>query len=74
MLQYFVLSPEFTEGLCLFTKDGIKGLDGVTILEFLCEWMLVQCYAGRSAFRSPARQSQRAPANEVILTGYSCQG
>ena len=44
-LQDPVLLLEFTEGLCLFTKNGGDGLDGVTVPESLGEWMLVQRYA-----------------------------
>jgi hypothetical protein len=35
----FVLAPEFTEGLCLFVKNGGNGLDRIRILELLGEWM-----------------------------------
>ena len=44
-LQDFVRSPEFTEGLCLFMENSGNGLDGVTILKSVGEWMLSQCYA-----------------------------
>ena len=29
----------------MITKNGGNGLDGVTVLELLGEWMLGQCYA-----------------------------
>ena len=37
-----VVSLEFPEGLCLFTKNGGDGLDGVTVLELLGEGVLSQ--------------------------------
>ena len=43
--QYFVLFPEFVELLCLFTKKGSNGFDGVTIIEAPGERMFDQFYA-----------------------------
>jgi hypothetical protein len=44
-LKDFVPSAKITEGLCLFLKNGGNGLDRVTILELLGEWMSGQYYA-----------------------------
>jgi hypothetical protein len=43
-LQDFVVSREFLEVLCLFTKNGGDGLDRVTLLEALGERMFGQIY------------------------------
>ena len=45
-LQNFVPSTKLTKGLCLLIKNGGNGLDRVTILELLGEWMSGQYYAG----------------------------
>jgi hypothetical protein len=81
-LQDFVVSPEFLESLCLFTKNGGNGLDGVTALELFGEWVPV-CQTVQtasawtmlspSAFHSPSMQPQRAPVDGTILIGHSCQ-
>ena len=39
-LHDFIFSPEFAEGLCLFTKKGGNGIDGVAALELLGKWMV----------------------------------
>ena len=44
-LQDSVLSAKFTESLCLISKNGGDGLDGITVLELLGEWVLGQWYA-----------------------------
>jgi hypothetical protein len=44
-LHDLFLSLEFIEGLCLFMKHGGNGLNGITLLEALGEWVFGQCYA-----------------------------
>jgi len=40
-----IAPPEFGEGSCLILEYSGNGLDGVTILELLGEWVIRQCYA-----------------------------
>jgi hypothetical protein len=58
--QDFVFSPEFTEGLCLFTKNGGNGFDGARILELLGDRMFGQRYA-RLLFVVPQGSLEELP-------------
>ena len=44
-LSGLMILSEFTEGPCLFVKNGGKGFDGGTVLKLRGEWMFGQCYA-----------------------------
>lgn len=48
LLSNFVilsLPRKFGEGSCLILENSGNGLDGVTTLELLGEWVFRQCYA-----------------------------